>query len=136
MATEAKTKKYIEAVGRRKTAIARVRLTPASRVSFIVNEKEIALYFPTRELQTIATDALTKALIEAKFKVSAKVSGGGSHAQAEAIRHGVARALTVFDAELRKRLKKHGFLKRDPREKERRKFGLRKARKKKQWSKR
>ena len=71
-----------------------------------------------------------------KFKITAHVKGGGSTGQAEAVRHGVARALIEYDAELRKKLKKLGFLKRDPRVKERRKFGLKKARKSPQWSKR
>jgi small subunit ribosomal protein S9 len=127
---------YIEAVGRRKTAIARVRVYPKNKGGFTVNEKEMAVYFPTRELQLIAEEPFTKALPENKFKVTVKVYGGGIHAQAEAVRHGIARALIDFDAELRKTLKKFHMLKRDPRSKERRKFGLRKARKSKQWSKR
>jgi small subunit ribosomal protein S9 len=75
-------------------------------------------------------------MISVKFAVSVKISGGGIHSQAEAIRHGISRALLVHDIETRKKLKKEGFLKRDPRAKERRKFGLKKARKAAQWSKR
>ncbi len=136
MAATETTKRYIEAVGRRKTAIARVRATEGSRSSFLVNEKELQTYFPTESLRLTASDSLNKAKIAAKFKITAKVSGGGVSAQAEAIRHGIARILIIYDAELRKKLKKAGFLKRDPRAKERRKFGLKKARKAPQWSKR
>lgn len=127
-------KKYIQAIGRRKTSIASVRITPASKTSFTLNEKDLNTYFPTKELQSIAMDALAKT--SEKFKVEAKLNGGGIHSQAEALRHGIARALTGFDMELRKPLKKEGFLKRDPRAKERRKFGLKKARKSPAWSKR
>ena len=128
--------KYHEAVGRRKTAIARVRITPAAKQSFEINEKDLAGYFITEELQSIAMDAFTKSKIAQKFKVSAKLVGGGIHGQAEALRHGISRALLHYDIELRKKLKKLTFLKRDPRAKERRKFGLKKARKSPQWSKR
>lgn len=134
--TKAKNDKYVEAVGRRKTAIARVRLTPASKMSYSINEKELETYFPTAELRFIATDALAKSKVEGKFKISAKITGGGIHSQAEALRHGIARALVETDIELRKKIKKAGYLKRDSRAKERRKFGLKKARKAPQWSKR
>jgi small subunit ribosomal protein S9 len=128
--------RYIETVGRRKTSVARVRITPSTKNTITVNDKEIAVYFPTRELQTIVTDAVSKSKITSKFKVTAVIKGGGVNSQAEALRHGIARALVEFDAELRKKLKKLGYLKRDPRSKERRKFGLKKARKAPQWSKR
>lgn len=134
MSTEAN--KYFEAVGRRKTAIARVRITPASKESFHINDKGLEEYFPTTELQGIVTDAFTKTKIAQKFKVTVILVGGGIHGQAEATRHGISRALLEYDAELRKKLKKLTFLKRDPRAKERRKFGLKKARKAPQWSKR
>lgn len=130
------SKKYYEAVGRRKTAIARVRLFPESKASFTINEKTLETYFPIKELQLIASEALTHAKAAEKFLVSVKLVGGGMAAQAEAMRHGIARALLEYDTELRTRLKKLGFLKRDPRAKERRKFGLKKARKAPQWSKR
>jgi len=137
MATETKkTNQYIEAVGRRKTAVARVRLTEASKNQFEINEKDLATYFPTGELQEVATESFEKSKVPAKFKVTAKITGGGIHAQAESLRHGISRALVLFDEELRKNLKKAGFLKRDPRVKERKKFGLRKARRAPQWSKR
>lgn len=132
-----KAGEYIETVGRRKTAAARVRITPAVKNSFTVNGKALSAYFPTKALQSIAKDSLTSSKIEeTKFQVSAMVKGGGSHAQAEAVRHGIARALVDFDADLRKTLKKLDFLKRDPRKKERKKFGLKGARRAPQWSKR
>jgi small subunit ribosomal protein S9 len=136
MKEENKSEKYIEAVGRRKTSVARVRMTPAAKNSFVVNGKDLNTYFPTSELQLVATEALSKAKITEKFKVTAVVKGGGVSSQAGAVRHGMGRALVEYDAELRKRIKKLGFLKRDPRAKERRKFGLKKARKAPQWSKR
>ncbi len=129
------TAKYIEAVGRRKTATARVRITPAAKgAGYTVNGKPLAEHFQLDSLQQIATVAFAD--LEQAFDVSVKVQGGGISAQADAVRHGVARALTEWDAELRGGLKKKGYLKRDPRAKERRKFGLKKARKRGQWSKR
>jgi len=136
MATKTTLKKYIEAVGRRKTSVARVRITESSKNSFVVNERDIKEYFKTEELQLVATEAITKTEVPAKFIVSVKVNGGGVHSQAEAIRHGIGRALASYDIELRKPLKKAGYLKRDPRAKERKKFGLKAARKSPQWSKR
>ncbi len=130
-----KDAKYIETVGRRKTSTARVRITEASKTSYEVGGKSLETYFPTAEMQSIVTDPLAKAST-LKFKVTAVIKGGGIHSQAEAMRHGIARGLVEYDAELRKTLKKEGFLKRDPRAKERRKFGLKKARKSPQWSKR
>ncbi len=116
--------KYIEAVGRRKTATARVRITPASKTTVVVNERKVDEYFPTAQLQKTVRDALEGVT----FSVSAKVMGGGVPAQAEAIRHGIARALVKDDETRRKELKAAGYLKRDPRMKERKKFGLRSAR--------
>ena len=132
---EIKTEKYIEAVGRRKTSIARVRITPAAKTSFTVNDKELYQYFPLEEMQQIAHQPFMENISE-KFKVTAKITGGGIHSQSEALRHGIARALVKHSGELRKPLKKEGMLKRDPRAKERRKFGLKKARKAPKWSKR
>ncbi len=131
-----KNERYIEAVGRRKTAIARVRITPASKMSFVVNDKDLHEYFIVGEMQDIVKQPFAEAKLADKFKVSAKMIGGGIHSQAEALRHGIARALVLHTGELRKTLKKAGHLKRDPRSKERRKFGLKKARKAPQWSKR
>ena len=127
---------YVEAVGRRKTSVARVRIRPSPKSAIFINDKDIAHYFSTDEERTIASEALSKSKLANKFKITAKVRGGGIHSQAEALRHGIARALTSFDPLLRKPLKKLGLLKRDPRMKERRKFGLKKARKAPQWSKR
>lgn len=132
---EPKTK-YFEAVGRRKTAVARARITPATKQSIIVNDKEHTAYFATAELVGIAEAAFAESKLAQKFKVTAQLSGGGIHSQAEALRHAIARSLLDYDIELRKKLKKLGFLKRDPRAKERRKPGLKKARKSPQWSKR
>jgi len=129
-------KKYIETIGRRKTAAARVRITEAGKTSYSINNKELQVYFPTAELQRIAADALLHAKVPAKFKITAVIKGGGVNAQAEALRHGLARALIIYDIEVRSKVKKLGFLKRDSRAKERRKFGLKKARKAPQWSKR
>ncbi|MDB5239302.1 MAG: rpsI [Candidatus Parcubacteria bacterium] len=130
------TEKYFEAVGRRKTAIARVRLFPAKETGFIVNDMSLAEYFPTKEMQMTANEAFVNAKPAEAFRVSAKLVGGGIVAQSEALRHGIARALLVYDVQLRGKLKKAGFLKRDARAKERRKFGFKKARKSPQWSKR
>jgi len=128
--------KYVEAVGRRKTSTARVRLHPGSKASFLVNDRDVKNYFPTEELQRTVSDPFTKTKIADKYDITVKVQGGGIHSQAEAIRLGISRALTLTDDELRGKLKTLGFLKRDPRAKERRKFGLKKARKSPQWSKR
>ena len=132
---ELKQERYWEAVGRRKTARARVRLFETGS-SFVVNGKPHEEYFFTRELQHIATSVLKAITPSRSFRISAKIEGGGIHSQAEALRHGIARALVNHKLELRKTLKKAGYLKRDPRAKERRKFGLKKARKAPQWSKR
>ncbi len=130
------TKKYIETVGRRKTSIARARLTPAAKASFTINEKSVEDYFKVAEQRAIVMDAISLAKLDQKFVVTIMVKGGGVNSQAEAIRHAIARALITHEPVLRKDLKKAGYLKRDPRAKERRKFGLKKARKAPQWSKR
>ena len=127
--------KYYEAVGRRKTAIARVRLHPG-KAGYEINGKTLEAYFPVKEMQQTATEAITHGKAAEKFNVTVKLVGGGINAQSEAMRHGIARALMVYDIEIRGRLKKLGFLKRDPRAKVRRKFGFKKARKSPQWSKR
>ncbi len=135
--TLTKSEKYIETIGRRKTASARVRITPATKMSFDINGKTVEEYFPTKELQATAQESLKESkLTETKFKITVVAKGGGVSGQADAIRHGIARALIEWDKELRGKLKKAGLLKRDPRAKERRKFGLKKARKSPQWSKR
>ncbi len=132
-----KAKRYIEAVGRRKSAVARVRIFEADKKNTItVNEKDVDAYFKTATLQKVASEAIATSGVSQNFDISAHVKGGGPSAQAEAVRHGISRALVEFDGEVRKTLKKEGFLKRDPRSKERKKPGLRKARKRAQWSKR
>jgi small subunit ribosomal protein S9 len=136
------TTKYFEAVGRRKTAIARVRIFPSTKIGFEINGKTLQAYFPVKEMQMNATDPFTNGTtaqagkVAEKFHVTAKLVGGGISAQSEALRHGISRALLVYDIELRGKLKKLGYLRRDPRAKERRKFGFKKARKSPQWSKR
>jgi small subunit ribosomal protein S9 len=129
-------KKYIAAIGRRKNATAQVRLTPESKRTFVINERAIDDYFTVEEYRKVIQSPL--ALVETKdeFHISIVVRGGGISAQADAIRHGIARALEKYNAELRGELKSAGYLKRDPRRKERKKPGLRKARKRPAWSKR
>lgn len=140
MANKEASGKYFEGVGRRKTSVARARLFGAKvkegDVEMSVNEKSYKEYFPTVELRKIVEDALVKSNNAAHYRVTAKVNGGGINSQAEALRHGIARALLLIEPELRKSLKQEGYLKRDPRAKERRKFGLKKARKSPQWAKR
>lgn len=130
-----KPERYFEAVGRRKTAVARVRLFTRAG-DFTVNSKPYAAYFPTMDLQRIVEDAPKKMKLWEHFRISVKVGGGGARSQAEAVRHGLARSLIKFNQDFRKRLKRAGFLTRDPRMKERKKFGLKKARRAPQWAKR
>jgi small subunit ribosomal protein S9 len=131
-----KTEKYFEGIGRRKTSVARVRIMPAPKNNFKINGKELVTYFPTKELQILAMEAIEKAKA-GSFNISALIKGGGIHSQAEALRHGIARAiLKLGEGDFKDKLKPAGLLKRDPRSKERRKFGLKKARKAPQWSKR
>lgn len=130
------TTKYYEAVGRRKTSVARVRLMEDNSGKITINGKDYMEYLSTEELATVANAPLRKIKMLEKFGVTAVVKGGGITGQAEAIRHGLARTLVEYDPELRLRLKKSGYLKRDPREKERKKYGLKKARRAPQWSKR
>jgi small subunit ribosomal protein S9 len=134
MATKDTT--YIEAVGRRKTSTARARITPATKLEVVVNGKSVNEYFPNDTLRSHVIEPLHIEGLDQKFSVTITVNGGGISSQSEAVRHSVARALTKFAESLRKPLKQAGFLKRDPRMKERRKFGLRKARRAPQWSKR
>lgn len=128
--------RYWEAVGRRKTAVARVRLFTRGDKGIWINGKPLGLYFLTEDMRRIAEDALRKMKAQERFRVTVKANGGGLHAQAEAVRHGTARALTKFNPDFRKRLKRAGFLIRDPRMVERKKFGLKKARRAPQWAKR
>jgi small subunit ribosomal protein S9 len=121
--------------GRRKEAIARVRLLPGSG-NFDINGRSLDDFFPTRVHRMVAVAPLRSIGREKDFDVIATIRGGGVAGQAGAIRLGIARALIDLDPELRPQLKAEGFLRRDAREKERRKYGLKKARKAPQYSKR
>jgi small subunit ribosomal protein S9 len=131
-----KLAKYFEEVGRRKTAVARVRLFTQGEKMFLINEKPLKDYFPGHELEQIVLSPLEKMNCLDKFRVMVRVKGGGVHAQAEAVRHGLSKALTLFNSDFRKKMKKAGFLTRDSRMRERKKFGLKRARRAPQWQKR
>lgn len=130
-----KAERYTEGVGRRKTSIARVRVVDG-KGKFVVNDKELKQYFQLSVLESCAQSPFSKLKLEDKFDVSARVSGGGIHAQAEAVRLGLARALAINNADFQKKLHRLGFLTRDSRMVERKKYGLRKARRAPQWQKR
>ncbi len=121
--------------GRRKTSVARVRLVPGNG-KFTINGRDIDDYFNYETLKVIAKEPLVNTETVDKYDVIVRVEGGGFTGQAGAIRHGIARALLQADGELRPLLKKAGHLTRDPRMKERKKYGLKKARKSPQFSKR
>lgn len=128
---------YNEGIGRRKTASARVRLTPAKETSVVINDKKIEDYFKHQsQINEVMSVLKTADLGLSDYTVTVKVSGSGLSAQADAIKLGVARALLRESKERRGALKQAGFLKRDSRAVERKKFGLRKARRAPQWSKR
>lgn len=130
-----KQERYFEAVGRRKTAIARVRLF-TKKTGIEVNNKSVNDYFPILRLQKSVTAPLDKMKIADKLGATVKVKGGGIKAQAEAIQLGIARALLKFNPEFRKRLRRIDLLTRDQRMIERKKYGLKKARRAPQWKKR
>lgn len=130
------TAEYFYASGKRKTSVARVRMYSGGKGEFTVNEKPAEEYFSLLTSKGIVNSPLKLTGMNKKFDVSVKVDGGGMNSQAEAIRHGVARALLEFDPELRATLKKAGFLTRDARTKERKKPGLKRARRAPQFSKR
>src|SRR3989344_1531966 len=130
------TTKFITAVGRRKTAVASVRMTTAAKASLMVNGKSPKDYFKTDERTKIAEEALATAQSADHYAVMAHVEGGGIAAQADAVRHAISRPITTAEPNTRQALKAAHFLKRDPRAKERKKPGLKKARKAPQWSKR
>lgn len=134
--SQGKEERYYEAIGRRKTAVARVRLFTKGDKVFIVNDKPINEYFREPELLDVATSSMTKMKSLDRFRIVAKASGGGLRGQAEAIRHGSARVLVQFNPDYQKRLRRAGYLTRDSRMKERKKFGLKRARKAPQWAKR
>ncbi|MDD4062203.1 MAG: 30S ribosomal protein S9 [Candidatus Pacebacteria bacterium] len=129
-------KGYIETIGRRKTSVARVRMYTKGDKGITVNDKSFDKYFTTKILQEICISPLKRMNCDDKFMVSVKVHGGGVNSQAEAVRHGISRALVEFNEEFRKRLRRAGFLTRDPRQRERKKFGLKRARRAPQWKKR
>lgn len=126
---------YIEAIGRRKTATARVRLYPGTG-EIVVNELPMSDYFSRALDQMILQQPLSLTGTEASYNISIRVRGGGEGGQAGAVRHGISRALCESDANLRPMLKSAGFLTRDPRAKERKKPGLKRARKAQQYTKR
>lgn len=121
--------------GRRKSSVARVRLVPGTG-KITVNKRELNDYFGRQTLELIVKQPLNLTNTVEQYDVIATVAGGGPSGQAGAIRHGISRALLDVDGELRRSLKKAGFLTRDPRMKERKKYGLKKARKASQFSKR
>lgn len=133
-----KTEKYLAAVGRRKSAIARVFIFEGhkNKGKITVNDKDLAEFLPLKELQKLVKTPLKETKTEKTFYISVKVKGGGIKTQAEAIRLAISRALLKFKQGFRPILKPLGFLTCDARVKERRKFGLKKARKAPQWSKR
>ncbi len=129
-------KQYSYAIGKRKRATARVRIYPNGSGKVEVNKKDLKEYFSTSEMAGSVLSPLKKTEQDKNFDVTVVVSGGGLQSQAEASRHGIARALVANDAELRPTLKRAGLLTRDARSKERKKPGLHGARRSPQWSKR
>ncbi len=125
--------RYTEGIGRRKTAVARVRVAQGAGET-IVNGKPLSAYFQLARHTALAASPL--ALSGGKFTITVTVKGGGVQAQAEAIRHGLSRALVLLDAETKKQMRVAGYLTRDSRMVERKKFGLKKARRAPQWQKR
>ena len=128
--------KFFEGVGRRKTAVARVRLFPGGEDKFLINKKDFKQYFPTLALQRMAESSLTKIKYPDSLTIEVKASGGGINAQAEAVRLGISRAFVKINPDNLKKLRKLGYLTRDPRMRERKKFGLKRARRAPQWRKR
>ena len=129
------TSPFFYGTGRRKKSVARVRVY-AGTGKIIINDREIDDYFGLETLKLIVRQPFATTATEGKFDVEVSVIGGGVSGQAGAVRHGVARALVQFNADLKPALKKAGLLTRDPRMKERKKYGLKKARKASQFSKR
>lgn len=129
------TKPYFYGTGRRKNSVARVRVYNSTG-KITINDRDIDDYFGLETLKLIVRQPLAVAGVEGKFDIVVRVAGGGVSGQAGAIRHGLSRALLVYDENLRGELKKAGFLTRDPRMKERKKYGLKAARRAPQFSKR
>ena len=128
-------KPLTQTTGRRKEAVARVRLRPGTG-QITINKRKLDDYFPSKTHQMVIAEPLRLAGVEETYDVDATIIGGGTTGQAGALRLGIARALDSLDGELRSQLKKAGFLTRDAREKESKKYGLKKARKAPQYSKR
>lgn len=129
------SKPYFYGTGRRKSSVARVRVYNGTG-KVIINDREIDDYFGLETLKLIVRQPLALSSVEGKFDIVVRVNGGGVSGQAGAIRHGISRALLLYDENLRSQLKKAGFLTRDPRMKERKKYGLKAARRAPQFSKR
>lgn len=136
MAKATKKKVQFWGTGRRKKAVARVRLIPGGNGTYIINGRSIDEYCALDTVKLVIRQPLTLTGKEADYDVFVNVNGGGFTGQAGAIRHGIARALVVAEPELRTVVKKEGYLTRDPRMKERKKYGLKKARRAPQFSKR
>jgi len=126
---------YYKGVGSRKTAVARVYLYTKNK-DILINGKDYKSYFPLKKMQSMIEAPFEKMKCLGKFGLTANVKGGGLSAQAEAVRLGISRALVVFNSDFKKRLRHAGYLTRDPRMVERKKYGLKKARKSPQWAKR
>ena len=130
-----KEAQYWEGLGRRKTARARVRLYEKG-TGFTINDKKLETYFRLPSLVEMAASPLAIAGLTSKFKITVRASGGGVHGQAEAVRHGLARAIVKYNHDFHQLMREQGYLTRDPRMKERKKPGRKGARKSPQWSKR
>lgn len=136
-----KSEKYFSGIGRRKSATASIRLYPQKRgtekpYDLTVNKKDYLTYFPLVKLQEVSVSPLNVLNLQNRFKITVLTAGGGIAAQAEAVRLGIARTLIAINPLFKKPLKRAGFLTRDPRKKERKKPGLKKARRAPQWQKR
>jgi small subunit ribosomal protein S9 len=134
-ATAAASHRYFEGIGRRKTSVARVRVMKGSG-KFLVNDKAMDKYFQTNKLRLMAEEPLKRLNLDGSVDVSVKMTGGGINAQAEAARHGISRAIVRMNPDLKLQLASLGLLTRDPRMVERKKPGLKKARRAPQWKKR
>jgi small subunit ribosomal protein S9 len=128
--------KYWEGVGGRKTAMARVRIFKDGEKKILINGKECDVYFPLPEISQLAVSPLKKLDLLNRLTVIVKIKGGGITSQAGAVRHGLSRALVKYNEKYRQKLRQLGYLTRDPRMRERKKFGLKRARRAPQWSKR
>jgi len=132
---EEKKERYFEGIGKRKSSVARVRIFPGGK-GIKINDKNLDDYFPLSGLRKKVNAPIEKLESSEGFNITVKVKGGGITGQAEAIRLGISRALVKFNEEFRKRLRRLGYLTRDARKVERKKFGLKKARRAPQWRKR